>query len=165
MECQSYRQGCCGCCVNMRWSNEQIASFLDANTRAAEAFFHPGVRPRLSALVRMHLARGGWRDHLLAAWLVPLTLGLSAWFWKRRYGSCCFAGYLNRDEGRVGCLIHPARTGKPDLRRHAFPLIPTLGCNRALRCPMLDAGGVSPEADWLTASRAGAASLRRKPRV
>ena len=160
MECQSYRQGCCGCCVNMRWHPERIAAFLDANTRAAEAFFRPGVRPRLRALVRAHLARGGWRDHLLAAWLVPVTLGLSAWFWKRRYGSCCFAGYLNRDEGRVGCLIHPARAGTPDLRRHAFPLIPTLGCNRALRCPMLDAGGVSPEADWLTASRAGAASLR-----
>lgn len=144
----------------MLWHPERIEAFLDANTRAAEALFRPGVRPRLRTLVRMHLARGGWRDHLLAAWLVPLTLGLSAWFWKRHYGSCCFAGYLNRDEGRVGCLIHPARTGNPDLRRHAFPLIPTLGCDRALRCPMLDAGGVSPEADWLTASRAGAASLR-----
>jgi len=144
----------------MRWRPARIESFLDANTRAAEALFPPGVRPRLQTLVRMHLVRGGWRDHLLAVWLVPLTLGLSAWFWKRYYGSCCFAGYLNREESRVGCLIHPAREGSPDLRRHAFPLIPTLGCNRALRCPMLGAGGVSPEADWLTVSRAGAASLR-----
>jgi hypothetical protein len=143
----------------MRWRPERIEAFLDANTRAAERLFRPGVRPRLRDLVRFHLACGGWRDHLLAVWLVPLTVGVSAWFWKRQYGSCCFAGYLDRAEGRVGCLIHPARVGEPDLRRHAFPLIPTLGCNRALLCPMLGAGGVPPEADWLTASRAGAASL------
>ena len=163
MDCQTFKQGCCGCCVNMRWQAEQIAAFLDANTRAAERLFRSGSRPCYRVLVRLHLARGGWRDHLLAAWLVPLTLGLSAWFWKRRYGSCCFAGYLNRAEGRVGCLIHPLRVGGAgDLRKHAFPLIPTLGCNRALRCPMLDAGGVSPDADWLTASCAGAASLQGK---
>ena len=145
----------------MRWQSDRIAAFLDANTRAADRLFRPGVRPSLQDLVRLHLARGGWRDHLLAAWLVPLTFGLSAWYWRRRHGSCCFAGYLDRAEGRVGCLIHPARVGEPDLRRHAFPLIPTLGCNRALRCPMLDVGGVPPDdADWLTTSRAGAASLK-----
>ena len=161
MECQTFKQGCCGCCVNMRWQPERIAAFLDANTRAAERLFAAGGRPRFGDLVRLHLSRGGCRDHLLAAWLVPLTFGLSAWFWKRCYGSCCFAGYLNRSEGRVGCLIHPLRVGgSGDLRKHAFPLIPTVGCNRALRCPMLDAGGVSPESDWLTASRAGDASLR-----
>lgn len=159
MTCQTFRQGCCGCCVNMRWQPARLAAWLDANTRAAERVFRPGVRPRLRDLVRFHLARGGWRDHLLALWLVPPTLGLSAWFWKRRYGSCCFAGYLDRAEGRVGCLIHPARQGEPDLRRRAFPLVPTLGCDTALRCPMLDAGGVPPEAGWLAVSRAGAASL------
>ena len=144
----------------MRWQPDRIAAFLDANTRAADRLFRPGVRPRLRDLVRLHLARGGWRDHLLAVWLVPLTFGLSAWYWKRCYGSCCFAGCLDRAEGRVGCLIHPARVGEPDLRRHAFPLVPTLGCNRALRCPMLDSAGAPPDdADWLTASRAGAASL------
>jgi hypothetical protein len=144
----------------MRWHPARIAAWLDANTREAERAFRAGQRPRLRDLVRFHLARGGWCDHLLAFWLVPLTLGLSAWLWQRRFGSCRFAGYLDRAEGRVGCLLHPARFGEPDLRRHAFPLIPTLGCNRALRCPLLDAGGVPPEADWLTASRAGAASLR-----
>jgi hypothetical protein len=162
MDCQTFRQGCCGCCVNMRWRPERIAAFLDANTRAAEQIFRPGVPPGPADLRRLHWARGGWRDHLLAFWLVPLTLGLSAWLWKRRYGSCCFAGYLDRAEGRVGCLIHPLRVGGAgDLRAHAFPLIPTLSCDRALRCPMLDAAGVSPAWDWLTASRAGAASLRK----
>lgn len=147
----------------MRWSPERIDAFLAANTREAERLFRTGVKPRTRDLIRLHLARGGWRDHLLAAWLVPLTFGLSAWFWKRRYGSCCFAGYLSRSEGRVGCLIHPLRVGgSGDLRKHAFPLIPTLGCNRALRCPMLDAAGVALESGWLAASRAGAASLRGK---
>jgi hypothetical protein len=162
MTCQDFRQGCCGCCVNMRWRPERLAAYLDANTRAAETYLRPGRRPRLRDLVRLHLSRGGWRDHLLAAWLVPLTLGLSAWYWKRCYGSCCFAGYLDRAEGRVGCLIHPARVGGPDLRRHAFPLLPTLGCNRALRCPMLDAGGVPQDAGWQAVSQAGAASLQQR---
>ena len=162
LNCQSFRQGCCGCCVNMRWRPERIAAFLEANTRAAERCFPPGARPRMRDLVRVHMARSGWREHVLAVWLVPLTLGLSAWFWKRRYGSCCFAGYIDRAAGRVGCLIHPARVGEPDLRRHAFPLVPTLGCDRALRCPLLDAGSAAPDADWLTVSRAGAASLRRR---
>jgi hypothetical protein len=117
MECQTFKQGCCGCCVNMRWPPERIAAFLEANTREAERVFRAGARPRYRDLVRLHLARGGWRDHLLAAWLVPLTFGLSAWFWKRRHGSCRFAGYLSRPEGRVGCLIHPLRVGGPgDLR-------------------------------------------------
>ena len=161
MDCQTYRQGCCGCCVNMRWRPARIEAWLDANTRAAEALFPAGRRPGRRDLVRLHLARGGWRDHLLTLWLAPLTLGLSAWFWKRRYGSCCFAGWLDRAGGRVGCLIHPARVGAPDLRAHAFPLVPTLGCARELLCPMLRAGEVSPDAGWLEVSRTGAASLSR----
>lgn len=147
----------------MRWNPARLAAFLEANTRAAERIFPADAPPGRRELVRLHLARGGWHDHLLACWLVPLTFGLSAWFWKRRYGSCCFAGYLNRAEGRVGCLIHPLRRGgSADLRANAFPLIPTLSCDRSLRCPMLDADGVSPAWDWLTASRAGAASLQRR---
>jgi len=143
----------------MRWAPERLTDYLAANTRAVEAA-RGGGRPQWRDLVRVHLARGGWRDHLLAVWLVPLTFGMSAWLWRRRYGSCCFAGYLDRAAGRVGCLIHPARLGEPDLRRHAFPLVPTLGCDRALRCTMLDAVGVSPDAGWLEVSRTGSASLR-----
>jgi len=143
----------------MRWAPERLTDYLAANTRAAEAVWGGG-RPRWRDLARVHLVRGGWRDHLLAVWLVPLTFGVSAWLWRRRYGSCCFAGYLDRATGRVGCLIHPARVGGPDLRCHAFPLVPTLGCNRALRCAMLDTVGVSPDVGWLEVSRAGSASLR-----
>jgi hypothetical protein len=146
----------------MSWSPARLEAWLEANTRAAARLFRPGARPRWRDLVRLHLARGGWRDHLLACWLVPLTLGLSAWLWRRRLGSCCFAGYIDRAAGRAGCLIHPARTGAPDLRRHAFPLVPTLGCDRELRCPMLDSGRApEAQAEWLEVSRAGAASLRR----
>ncbi len=46
--------------------------------------------------------------------------------------------FWNEQTGRVGCLIHPLRVGSPDLRRFAFPFVPTLGDDRALRCPMLD---------------------------
>ena len=113
MECQSFRQGCCGCCVNMRWRPERLAAYLAANTRAAEATWGGG-RPRWRDLVRVHLARGGWRDHLLAVWLVPLTFGASAWLWRCRYGSCCFAGFLDRRiRNQMAKLVGAAETFDP----------------------------------------------------
>ena len=161
-ECQSFRQGCCGCCVNMRWSDEKIMDFLRANTVAAESVISVSTRPGLWTLVRLHWARCGWLDHLLAGWLVFPTFGLSAWVWKRWLGSCQFAGFLDYASGRVGCLIHPVRLDGMDLRRHAFPLIPTVGCNRALLCPMLFEREVDLQADALTVSRFGQASLARR---
>lgn len=126
----------------------------------AQAIFADGGRPSFGQLVRLHWRRGGGWDHALLA-LAPFTFGLSAWLWRRWLGSCCFAGYLDRAAGRAGCLIHPLRVGEPDLRRHAFPLIPTLGCNRRLRCPMLDSESIGLDADLITVCRAGAASLKR----
>ncbi len=147
----------------MRWRAERITAFLEANTAAAERILPTGKQPRHSDLMRLHLARGGLIDHLLAFWLVPMTIGLSALIWKRFWGSCRFAGFIDREERRVGCLIHPLRLGsRKDLRRHAFPLIPTLNCDRALRCPMLEEHSVPTATDWLGASRAGAASLKRR---
>jgi len=160
IECQSFRQGCCGCCVNMRWSPERVRAFLDENTRAFKNSGAP-VRSRFRDLVWIHWSRGGWRDHVLVGWLAPLTFGLTAWIWMRFYGSCCFAGILDAETGRAGCLIHPARLGKPDLRRHAFPGIPVLGCNRALRCPMLDQTSINLSSGLIEVSQAGFQSLRR----
>ena len=158
IECQSFRQGCCGCCVNMRWAPDRIRAFLKNNTQALNEVAG-SLRPRFCDLIRIHWRRGGWRDHLLVSVLAPLTVGFTAWVWMRFYGSCCFAGYLDEASGLVGCLIHPARVGGPDLRRHAFPLIPVLGCNRGLRCPMLDQTPADLDADWSTVSRAGFRSL------
>ncbi len=155
LDCQSFRQGCCGCCVNMRWSDSRIMKFLGANTECARRIFRTGQRIRFRDLVRLHLMRGGWVDHLLGFWLVPFTFGISAWVWKRWLGSCVFAGIIEPETGRVGCLIHPEIWGGADLRKHAFPMIPTLGCNRALRCGMLREGGVDLEAGFLDVSRRG----------
>jgi len=66
-------------------------------------------------------------------------------------GSCRFAGLID-EAGRGGCLIHPARAGEPDLRRRAFPFIPTVSCDRAFRCPALDQP-VPPELGLIPASR------------
>lgn len=161
MDCQTFRHGCCGCCVNMRWRPERVRAFVAANTREARRIFPDGSRPRYRDLVRLHLVRGGLLDHLFMTLLAPLTLGAAAWVWSRLCGSCRFAGYLDERGERVGCLIHPARIGGRDLRRHAFPLVPTLGCNRRLRCPLLDAPDPPLDADWIPVSRAGFASLRR----
>ena len=158
--CQSYREGCCGCCVNMRWRPERVHAYVAANTQTFKARVGGASRPRFADLVRIHWQRGGWQEHLLVTLLAPLTLGITAWIWMRYYGSCCFAGYLD-DTGRVGCLIHPARVGEPDLRRHAFPLVLVLGCNRKLRCPMLDQDQADLATGWLETSRRGFASLHR----
>ena len=161
-DCQTFRRGCCGCCVNMSWSDEKILQFLKMNTAAAARILPSRRRPGYRHLVRLHLSRGGFRDHLLLLWLAIPTFGLSAWFWKRILGSCRFAGYIDEDEGRVGCLVHPLRVGSPDLRKHAFPLIPTVSCNRSLRCPMLDDGSCpDPNAALLSVSRAGSTSMRQ----
>jgi hypothetical protein len=164
-DCQSFAQGCVGCCVNARWSPQRMARYLEANTKAAEAIFPVGRRPGRVELLRMHWRRGGWLDHGLAALLAVPTLGLTAFLWRTLLGSCCFAGYIDRATGRAGCLLHPARLGLPDLRRFAFPYVPTLGCDRALRCPLLDDARADAEWDLPTASRAGFESLRKRNRL
>ena len=146
----------------MRWRNEKIVGYLTSNTAAAEKALGGSVRPGFWSLVHLHWIRRGWLDHLLACWLVFPSFGLSAWIWKRWFGSCCFAGFIEPMSNRVGCLIHPARTGEADLRRHAFPLIPTLGCNRELLCPMLFESESDLQPDALEISRRGAASLAKK---
>lgn len=162
IHCQSFVQGCYGCCVNMRWNDRRVRAFLEDNTRVFHKFFPAGSRPGLMGLARLHLARGGFWDHLLMVLLVMPTFGLSAWLWQRWFGSCPFAGLIDADTRRAGCLIHPLRIGAPDLRRHAFPLVFTLSCNRGLRCPMLDAEGLHLDAEHLAVSRQGFQSLRRK---
>jgi hypothetical protein len=161
ISCQDFKEGCCGCCVNMKWRRERLDLFLHDNTVAVDGMLAKRRKNvRLRDLVSVHLKRGGWADYLLAFILVPLTFGLSALLWKRVYGSCCFAGYLSEEAGRVGCLIHPLRLGgEADLRKHAFPLVPTLNCDRELRCPQLDNPGIPLETGWYEVSMAGAGSL------
>lgn len=158
-DCQTFPEGCVGCCVNMHWDDSRIRGYLSRNTELAATFL-PAGRPILYwRMVKFYYRRGGWLDMLLTALLVLPTAGLSALWWHRRIGSCPFAGYLDNSRKRAGCLIHPARVGLPDARRHAFPLLPLVKCNRQLRCPALD----NPETNWSTellqTSRIGQASL------
>ena len=159
--CQTFPQGCVGCCVNMRWPRSRVIRFLELNTQAVRRILGDRPRPTLREMARLHRARGGILDHLLAAWLVVPTFGLSAFLWKRLVGSCCFSGFINEtaEQVRVGCLIHPLRVGQPDLRRHAFPLVPTLGCDRGLRCAMLDDESTDFSVDYPEASVRGFGSL------
>ena len=162
LTCQSFRRGCVGCCVNMRWSDRRITRFLRRNTDAVRRLWPAGKRPGFGDLVRLHWARTGLMDHLLGFWLVMPTMGLSAWVWKRFQGSCPFVGFLDETTGRSGCLVHPLRVGAGlDCRRHAFPLMLTVGCDRELRCGMLDDNRLPSEAGLLEASRKGGGSIRR----
>jgi hypothetical protein len=144
----------------MKWSDNKIFRYLERNTRFINSLLAPGRRPSFLELVKIHLSRGGWIDHLMTFWLVPPTFGLSAWLWNRYFGSCVFAGFIDPEARRVGCLIHPALRGAPDLRRHAFPLIPTLGCNRALRCPMLASPNHEFDADFIVTSQRNWRSIK-----
>ncbi len=112
LNCQDFSGGCCGCCVNMRWSRRRLERFLAANTAVTESVRkRRNGELRLRDLVGIHLRRGGWADYALAFILVPLTLGVSVLVWKRLCGSCCFAGFLDESQTRTGCLIHPLRLG------------------------------------------------------
>lgn len=162
-DCQSFCQGCVGCCVNMRWPDARVLRFLKRNTREAATVFPAQGRPSFSHLVRLHWRRGGFWDHLLMFWLVIPTFGLSALVWRQRFASCCFAGYIEEESGRVGCLIHPLKVGGRDLRRHAFPLVPTASCNRELICPMLRRNSIDNTLSNVAASREGFRSLQKKP--
>jgi hypothetical protein len=160
--CQSFAQGCIGCCVNMRWSDRRIQTWLARNTRTANRLLRRDARPSQRTLIRWHLTRGGLWDHLLMFWLVPFSFGLSAWIWNRYFASCCFAGFLETNPVRVGCLIHPKVRGEPDLRHFAFPMLPTAGCNRELLCPMLQQKSPALETSFPDVSRDGFESLRKK---
>ena len=148
----------------MGWSRGRMERYMSANTELIDRFLERrDGKLRMRDLIAVHLRRGGVADYLLALIFVPLTFGLSALVWKRLFGSCCFAGYLDREEGRVGCLIHPLRVGgDADLRKHAFPLVPTLRCDRQLRCPQLDDPQIPLDTGWYDASVKGARSLGRK---
>jgi len=162
--CQDFPEGCCGCCVNTRLPRGTLEEILRKNTLNGSRIVGSGGPPRFWDLVKWHFRSGGFWDHLLCFWLVGPTLGLSAWIWARRLGNCCFAGFLD-GERRVGCLVHPKRIGaRIDFRRYAFPLVPTLRCNRALRCGYLslqDGEGVDTDG-WYEVSRRAAATLRRR---
>ena len=72
MDCQSFKQGCCGCCVNMRWQPERIAAFLDANTRAAERLFRAPEADKPTVLLMID--RNELEDQMLKN-LAALGLG------------------------------------------------------------------------------------------
>lgn len=139
--CISFYHGCVGCCMNMRWSDEKIVKWVKDNTEYAES--HPsrnGSRPTFRELAVWHWHRGGFPDFILAFVLAIPTCGISVWLWRRFRGSCPFAGYVDEDRRKAGCLIHPERLGLPDLRVYAFPLLPLVWCNTTLECPAWNAG-------------------------
>ncbi len=158
INCQTFKEACCGCCVNMKFSRQKLTGILTRNTEVGRRVMTDG-RITVRRLVKWHWLRGGFWDHLLALWLPGPTLTLSAWIWKARRGCCPFAGFLRDDPIRVGCLVHPlvTRDGR-DWRRWAFPLVPTLRCERDLRCGLLlnGADDAVRDGDWYAVSRAGA---------
>lgn len=159
MDCQSFPEGCVGCCVNMLWSDKRIRQYLQKNTEFYEKYLPQTGQLSYWSMVCFYFRRGALLDGLLTVALLLPTFGISAVLWKRFLGSCPFAGYLDASGKRAGCLIHPARVGLPDARRHAFPMLPLIKCNRLLRCPALD----NPESNWsmelLQASRICQGSL------
>ena len=162
LDCQSFQEACCGCCLNMRLPRARLEKILRHNTVAARRVLNDG-RLTVRRLVRWHWACGGFWDHLLMFWLAGPTLALSAWGWHRLFGCCAFAGFLSEEPLRVGCLVHPQRIqdGR-DWRHWAFPFIPTLRCERDLRCGLLLNGDEEScaERDWFEVSRIAAATRR-----
>jgi len=163
IDCQSFMEGCCGCCLNMKHTREKLTRVLWRNTKAMERVMSKGGHLSVRRLIRWHWACGGFWDHLLACWLAGPTLAFSAWMWHRFFGCCAFAGFLSQYPIRVGCLIHPlAINDGRDWRRWAFPLVPTLSCARDLRCGLLLGKTTETLAgkDWYAASRCAEATRK-----
>lgn len=135
-DCQTFSEGCIGCCANPRWSEKRLRDYLEDNTRQAERMGWSARRPRYWEMIWHHWRRGGWIDHILLVWLPGLTLGISVWLWLRYWGQCSYAGFIDSGRRRVGCLIHPMRVGVPDARGHAWPLVVSVRCNTAYRCEL-----------------------------
>ena len=161
--CQDFAEGCVGCCVNMRWTDERITRYLSTNTGLVQDYLCTEAGVTYWSMMRYYFRRGwGW-DLLLTFIMVIPTFGVSAVLWQRFWGSCPFAGYLDERHQRGGCLIHPARIGGADRRQHAFPLLPFVKCNRMLRCPALDSDTIDLGMGLLQASRRCCQSLTLRP--
>ncbi len=163
IDCQSFREGCVGCCINTRWSPRRQTRYLSQNTDALQPWLDQHRRPSRRDITHLHRSRGGLYDHLLMFWLVLPTLGLSIWVWRRWFGGCAFAGFLSRSPTRVGCLLHPAHWGQDcaDIRRWAFPWVPTLFCNRTFECPGLRAPSPVLECSYIEAGTRNAATFQQ----
>ncbi len=162
-DCLSFDAGCVGCCVNPNWADSQLHDFLVENTRLAHEILAEDRHPQYWELVRFYFLRTGWTDLLFTVVLFLPTLGLSTFYWMHRHGSCAFAGYLDKECKKAGCLIHPERIGYPDARLHAYPLNPMLACDPELVCPMLhNLNGRPVNATLAQVSRQGHASLKER---
>lgn len=147
---------CLGCCVNDNAARSRVEAALVRNRQLFDRISTAPVLLR-RAVLRHNVASQGWATYLLAGVLAPLTLGLTLWIWWRwMYVACPFAGYLARERGEAGCLIHPRRRGPSQSGERSWApwmLIPWMRCRPGFLCRNHDAVDrvqVDPRAaaDW-----------------
>ncbi len=127
--CRFAGHTCAACCWGEGVPAPALRSRLRRQTRLFRRHLAGGRPPgRLALLLHELRARGGLDLLWAALLLVPL---LGDWLRPRLKARavCAFLGHEG-GEGRVGCLLHPARWGGRDARGAAFALLPGFACGR-----------------------------------
>ena len=98
--CQLEGHSCAGCCINLYEQNDIITEFLTINTRCFQSFFPDlkTVNPTFLQEYLMELKKINNRDPVFLMY------------------NCYFAGFIDREEEKTGCLVHPLRLDGIELR-------------------------------------------------
>ncbi len=98
--CQLEGHSCAGCCINLYEHDHIITEFLTINTRCFQSFFPDlkTVNPTFLQEYLTELKKINSRDPLFLMY------------------NCYFAGFIDREEKKTGCLVHPLRLDGIELR-------------------------------------------------
>ncbi|MEQ8189289.1 MAG: hypothetical protein ABRQ39_15060 [Candidatus Eremiobacterota bacterium] len=98
--CQMEGHSCAGCCINLYEYDDIIAEFLAVNTRSFQSFFPDlkTVNPTFLQEYLTELKKINNRDPVFLMY------------------NCYFAGFIDREEKKTGCLVHPLRLDGIELR-------------------------------------------------
>jgi len=98
--CQMEGHSCAGCCINLYEHDDIITEFLAVNTRSFQSFFPDlkTVNPTFLHEYLIELKKINNRDPVFLMY------------------NCYFAGFIDREEKKTGCLVHPLRLDGIELR-------------------------------------------------
>jgi len=98
--CQMDNHSCIGCCINLQQDYDVLIKFMKMNTELFKDSF-PELSSVNPAFLRQYLRELGEKNKRSELYLMY---------------NCYFAGFLDKEEEVVGCLIHPYRLSGIELR-------------------------------------------------
>lgn len=142
--CHMEGHSCAGCCINLYEHDDIITEFLAINTRSFQSFFPDlkTVNPTFLHEYLIELEKINNRDPVFLMY------------------NCYFAGFIDREEKKTGCLVHPLRLDGIELRDLlSVNCVPYGKCYRDILWHNISDGNkkkflsMVKDDDWLTYSR------------